>query len=136
MELAPMEKALAAVTLALGLCSAVLYASTQQPNISALEPADVEHLKLAKFRRNPAGLDGPRFNFSDGNNFKVTAASLVDLIRYAYDRFNSDPGEEISESQVKGGPAWTTTVRYDISFPVDGPSINDTLSLDRKSTRL
>src|SRR5215471_18341522 len=112
-----MERILAAVTLALGLCSAVLYGSTQQPTISALEPDDVENLKLATFRRNPAGLDAPKYNFSYGNNFKVTAASLVDLIRYAYDRFNSDPGGEILEWQVKGGPAWTTTVRYDISFP-------------------
>jgi uncharacterized protein (TIGR03435 family) len=118
------------VALALGLCSLGYGAFSQPQNISALESKEIESLKLATFRRNPAGLDAPRFDFRDGVNFKVTAASLVDLIRYAHDRFNADPGGEILESQIKGGPAWSTTVRYDISFHVDGASIHDTLSFN------
>src|SRR6516162_6387571 len=75
------------VALALGLCSLGYGAFSQPQNISALESKEIESLKLATFRRNPAGLDAPRFDFRDGVNFKVTAASLVDLIRYAHDRF-------------------------------------------------
>jgi uncharacterized protein (TIGR03435 family) len=120
-------------TLAVGLAGIVLYGSPQQPNGTALQPSEIESLKVATLKRNPAGLDAPRFDFHDGVNLRITAASLLDLIRYAYDRFNADPGGEIMASQVQDGPAWISTLRYDISFRVDGRLVHDTLSFNTRA---
>jgi len=75
------------------------------PGPTSTMPADADpSFDVATVKPTPEGVEGPRYSLR-GRTFVAAAASLQDLIKFAYG---------VHASQIVGAPAWVASVRHDV----------------------
>jgi uncharacterized protein (TIGR03435 family) len=106
------------------LAVALLLAANAQP------PA-MDGFEVASVRPNPSrtGIRGHSF---PGNRLDAKNVPLADLILVAY----GDPGQQLPESQLSGGPRWMNTDRFDVSATLGSGSGSSVAEKQRRLRRL
>jgi uncharacterized protein (TIGR03435 family) len=111
-----------AVVVALILSDAILpteggshVSATQAPAgpVSTMLGGADPSFEVATVRPSPVGVEGPRYSLR-GRTFVAAAASLRDLIKFAYG---------VHASQIVGAPAWVASDRHDVEGVPGGQGI-------------
>jgi uncharacterized protein (TIGR03435 family) len=142
-SLAFRKKILLAMMGTLAVCGPIVVGSlkaqqtrTQSTSAQILTPEQLENLRTASLQRSSEVQREAAFDFSDGVTFRAHSASIKSLAAYAYESWNVDIGAELQESQIVGGPEWTSSDRFEIAYRVDDPTIRDSRSFAALGKRM